>query len=300
MSPLQPLSFTITRLLCRAMVPSVLVPVTILLAACGGAGSSRSHTPPDGQVERDADFSGRWAVRYAVGQNDCGFPAEEIHTFVDIRQSLGAVTFLSMQGVELMRGEIHGKQSMAHFDADIQLPARWVRYAQTTELQIDDNGFTGREVFGLEDSAGNVTCEGEMLWQGSRTILRSTTQDPIASVADLEPNNTVVSAATLLTDTAVTGTVSVGADQVDIYTVPLSSPGLHAILLSGFAGADLNLALIDRHHNLLATSENGVGLDEYLDFTVDHANGGALYVIVSAVDTGETPQQEYLLQLRMQ
>ncbi len=253
---------------------------------------------PGGQVQRDADFSGRWAVQLSAGENDCGFPSEVTDTFVDITQSQASLSFLSLQGVEIAQGEVAGARSQAHSAADIRLGGRSVRYANEVGLQLEGDRFSGVETFGLEDSAGNVLCSGQVNWQGSRSIVRSMTGDPLTAVADVEPNDTVVNAVALLPNTAVTGEVSDVGDRVDIYTVPLSYAGVHAITLTGFATADLSLALIDKHHNLLATSENAAGADETLTFAVDANNGGALYVIVSALDTGEVPQ-DYLLELAM-
>lgn len=280
----------------RTVRPGIMLGfLALTIPACGGGNSSSSYTPPDGQVERDADFSGRWAVRYSVNQNDCGFPAEVTDTFVDITQSARSISVSSVQGVELFQGEVSANQSMAESNADVQLRDRLLRYVNHTAFRIDGDQLMGRERFTLQDSAGNVACGGTLEWQGSRSIMRTSTADPLAAIVDTEPNDTLITAGALLPNTAVTGVVSDGDDRVDIYAMPLTHSGPHEITLSGFAGGDLNLALLDKHHNLIGTSENGEGQDEYLAFNVDAATGGAFYVVVSAVETGESPI-EYLLQ----
>lgn len=274
---------------------AAVISVFALLTACGGKGQQQEVVAQAGKVERATTLAGRWNISYSMAENSCGYPKESTQTFADVVQVGDEVIFRNMQGVTLMDGELANARFESSAVADVSLVGRALHYTQNTRLQFRDNSMTGRESFVVEDSIARKECRGTLLWKGARSISRSTAA-PSEHQGDQEPNDTLPLASSLPLNTVMEGVVEDVGNRVDIFAIPLESSGDYQVTLSGTAGNDLDLALLDRFNTVLALSENSPGLDEYLSFSVDAASGGNVYVVVSAFDTAGEPAS-YSLQV---
>lgn len=264
------------------------------LSAC--AGESKNDDIQSGKIERSADVSGRWSLNYAGAANSCGFPQTKSQVMVEALQDGANVAFQTLKGAPLLQGSITGGTFTSTSSATLQIDGRDYSYTQETQLAIENNTLVGQEVFSFANVEGELQCAGKTRINAVRSISRKNVVVPNESLVDFEPNDTVLASVALPVNISVTGVVDAGSDRVDVYALPLLHSGLYQIGVTGFGNSDLDIALVDKFQNLLATSENAFGLDEGVEFNVDATNNAMLYVIVSGFETGDTAS-DYTLQV---
>lgn len=268
--------------------------LSVLLAAC--AGESKNNDIQSGKIERSADVSGRWSLNYAGAANSCGFPQIKSQVMVEALQDGGNVAFQTLKGAPLLQGSITGENFTSTSSATLQIDGRDYSYSQETQLAIENNTLVGEEVFSFSNVDGELHCSGKTRISAVRSVSRKNVAVPNESLVDFEPNDTVLASVAVPVNMSVTGVLDASSDRVDIYALPLLHAGTYQIGVTGFGNSDLDVALVDKFHNLLASSENAFGLDEGVEFNVDAANNAMLYVIVSGFETGDTAS-DYTLQV---
>lgn len=271
-----------------------IVSMSVLLSAC--VGESKSDEKQTGKIERSADVAGRWSFNYATAANSCGFPQNKSQIIVDVVQNGAKASFLTLKGATLLRGDVGGDVFSSSSSATIQIDGREYSYMLTTQLAIENNTLVGEEMFSFGETGGDVQCSGTTRINAVRSVNRKNSAVPNDALVDYEPNDTVASSVMVPVNANVTGVVDAASDRVDVYALPLENPGPYQIGVTGFGYSDLDIALVDKFHNLLASSENAFGLDEGVAFNVDATDNAMLYVIVSGFETGDAAS-EYTLQV---
>lgn len=268
--------------------------LSVLLSAC--VGESKNNDVQSGKIERSADVSGRWSINYAGAANSCGFPQIKSQVMVEALQDGANVAFHTLKGAPLLHGSIIGDTFTSTSSATLQIDGRDYSYTQETQIAIENNTLIGEEVFSFANIDGEQQCSGKTRINAVRSVSRKNAAVPNESWVDFEPNDTILASVALPVNMSVTGVVEAGRDRVDVYALPLQHSGTYQIGVSGFGNSDLDIALVDKFHNLLASSENAFGLDEGVEFNVDAANNAMLYVIVSGFETGDAAS-DYTLQV---
>lgn len=285
------------------------IPLSLLLSACVGGGGSENDSDSDsestpaqsdsqtGKIERSIDISGRWQLSNVMGKNSCGFPLESSQESVDVTQQGTKVTFNRSAGTAIMHGELSGDTFTSSTTSRVDIGGRAVVYSHHSNVTVATDFLMGEGSFTLQEGEGAEACSGQTLLQGTREVADAgVPARGMSEVEDHEPNDTLNNAASLALNAAVNGDLNAAADRVDVYAVELAQNGQYQVDLSGFGANDLDVALVDKYYNILATSENTTGEGERVAFNVDAAAGGVLYVIVTGYET-EAAGSPYTLQV---
>lgn len=296
--------------------------LSVALAACGGGGKKGGNRGVVGDSPEDlgvGELRGRWAVTYAMGTNSCGFLTSTENLLFDVSHFDNEVTFKEVGGEGGFTGRLEGNVLTAEGEEETE---DYIVTDTTTLVFSGSDSFSGEETFTCQPVQGGKAGSGKVQITGKRegeapskpgnpTPPGDDTDEPTGpetpttppgTNADREPNNTVDVAGTISIGASISGTVNNVGDDIDIFAFSASRSDEYEITLSGFAGNDLDVAVVQMVNNepqLVNVSEAGPGIEESLTIQGASTSQSTLYIVVFASDTAAT-DSEYILRLTRQ